>query len=79
MLPKKFTIPQLHILFEEVNDTKIDTRNFSRKITSTGLLIKLAEKDRTGSKKGAFYFKLDKKKYSANSQAFLNLMPNLKV
>lgn len=79
MLPKKFTIPQLHILFEEVNDTKIDTRNFSRKITSTGLLIKMAEKDRTGSKKGAFYFKLDKKKYHANSQAFLNLMPNLKV
>jgi len=79
MLPKKFTIPQLHILFEEVNDTKIDTRNFSRKITSTGLLIKLAEKDKTGSKKGAFYFKLDKKKYTANSQAFLNLMPNLKA
>jgi 8-oxo-dGTP diphosphatase len=62
-----------------VNDTKIDTRNFSRKITSTGLLIKLAEKDRTGSKKGAFYFKLDKKKYAANAQAFLNLMPNLKI
>ncbi len=79
MLPKKFTIPQLHILFEEVNDTKIDTRNFSRKITSTGLLIKLEEKDKTGSKKGAFYFKLDKKKYTANSQAFLNLMPNLRA
>ncbi|WP_231424133.1 MULTISPECIES: NUDIX domain-containing protein [Pedobacter] len=78
MLPKKFTIPQLQILFEEVNDTKIDTRNFSRKISSTGLLIKLEEKDKSGSKKGAFYFKLDKKKYAANFQAFLNLIPNLK-
>ncbi|WP_443938540.1 NUDIX hydrolase [Pedobacter sp. MW01-1-1] len=78
MLPKKFTIPQLQILFEEVNDTKIDTRNFSRKISSTGLLIKLNEKDRLGSKKGAFYFKIDKKKYNANFQAFLNLMPQIK-
>ncbi|MCX2475017.1 NUDIX domain-containing protein [Pedobacter sp. MC2016-05] len=78
MLPKKFTIPQLQILFEEVNDTKIDTRNFSRKISSTGLLIKLEEKDKSGSKKGAYYFKLDKKKYQANLQAFLNLIPNLK-
>ena len=79
MLPKKFTIPQLQMLFEEVNDTKIDTRNFSRKISSTGLLIKLEEKDKSGSKKGAFYFKLDKKKYKANFQAFLNLIPNLKL
>ena len=79
MLPKKFTLPQLQMLFEEVNDTKIDTRNFSRKISSTGLLIKLEEKDKSGSKKGAFYFKLDKKKYKANFQAFLNLIPNLKV
>ena len=79
MLPKKFTLPQLQMLFEEVNDTKIDTRNFSRKISSTGLLIKLEEKDKSGSKKGAFYFKLDKKKYKANFQAFLNLIPNLKL
>lgn len=75
MLPKKFTIRQLQILFEEVNDTKIDTRNFSRKITLIGLLLKLDEKDKTGSKKGAFYFKLDKKKYQANFQKFLNLLP----
>ena len=79
MLPKKFTIPQLQILFEEVNDTKIDTRNFSRKITSTGLLIKLEEKDRSGSKKGAYLFKLDKKRYRANFQVFLNLIPNLQL
>jgi 8-oxo-dGTP diphosphatase len=78
MLPKKFTIPQLQILFEEVNDTKIDTRNFSRKITSIGLLIKLEEKDRAGSKKGAYYFKLDRKNYAAKAQKFLNLLPNLK-
>jgi ADP-ribose pyrophosphatase YjhB (NUDIX family) len=78
MLPKKFTIPQLQTLFEQVNDTKVDTGNFSRKITSTGLLIKLEEKDKSSSKKGAYYFKLDKKKYAANFHTFLSLIPSLK-
>lgn len=77
MLPKKFTIPQLHTLFEEVNDTKIDTRNFSRKINSIGILEKLEEKDRLGSKKGAYYFKLDRKNYLEKAQKFMNLLPKL--
>ena len=76
LLPKKFTIPQLQSLYEGVYNTKIDNRNFIRKLTSTGLLIKLEEKDKSNSKKGAFYFKLDKKKYKAKFQAFLNFIPN---
>ncbi len=75
LLPKKFTLPQLQILFEEVNDSKIDTRNFTRKINSTGLLVRLEEKDRSGSKKGAYYFKLDGKKYRSNFQQILQLIP----
>jgi 8-oxo-dGTP diphosphatase len=76
LLPKKFTIPQLQNLYEDVYNTQIDNRNFIRKLTATKLLIKLAEKDKSGSKKGAFYFKLDKKMYQANFQAFLNIIPN---
>lgn len=77
LLPKKFTLPQLQNLYEDVYNTSIDNRNFIRKISSTGLLIKLPEKDKTSSKKGAFYFKLDKKKYQANFQAFLSFIPKL--
>ena len=73
LLPKKFTLPQLQLLFEEVNDMKIDTGNFNRKINSTGLLIKLDEKDKSSSKRGAFYFKLDKQKHKAQFQSFLSL------
>ncbi len=76
LLPDKFTIPQLQCLYEEIYDTKLDNRNFSRKILSTQLLIKQKEKDKLNSKKGAFYYKLNKKKYRANFQAFLNLIPN---
>lgn len=76
LLPKKFTIPQLQSLYEGVYNTKIDNRNFIRKLTSTDLLIKLTEKDKSSSKKGAFYFKLDRKKYKAKFQTFINFIPN---
>lgn len=79
LLPKKFTLPQLQVLFEEVNDTKIDTGNFNRKMNSTGLLIRLEEKDKSSSKKGAYYFKLNHKKYKSAFHLVLNLMPNLKL
>jgi ADP-ribose pyrophosphatase YjhB (NUDIX family) len=76
LLPEKFTIPQLQSLYEGIYDSVFDKRNFSRKILSTGLLIKQQEKDKLNSKKGAFYYKLDKGKYNDNFHAFLNLIPN---
>jgi 8-oxo-dGTP diphosphatase len=76
LLPTRFTIPQLQILYERIYDTRFDNRNFSRKVLSTELLIKQKDKDKANSKKGAFYYKLDKRKYKANFQAFLNFIPN---
>ncbi len=76
LLPDKFTLPQLQNLFEEVYNTNFDKRNFSRKILSTGLLLKLNEKDKTNSKRGAFYYKLDKKHYKANFHRILHFIPN---
>jgi len=76
LLPLKFTIPQLQILYEAVYDTVFDKRNFSRKILSTGLLIKQKDKEKASSKRGAFYYKLDKRKYNAKFHAFLNFVPD---
>jgi 8-oxo-dGTP diphosphatase len=76
LLPEKFTIPQLQSLYENIYNTSFDNRNFSRKVLSTGLLVKQKEKDKVNSKKGAFYYKLDKRKYKANFQSFLNFIPN---
>jgi 8-oxo-dGTP diphosphatase len=78
LLPKRFTIPQLQVLYEEVYDTRVDNRNFIRKISASGLLVKQAQKDKSGSKKGAFYFKLDKARNKAPFQ-FLNLLPKNKT
>jgi len=63
LLPEKFTIPQLQNLYESIYLRKLDDRNFRKKLLSFGLLIKLDEKDRTTSKKGAFLYKFDYSKY----------------
>jgi len=64
LLPHKFTLPQLQSLYEAIYDAPLDKRNFSRKILSLGILNKLDEKEKTSSRKGAFYFVFDKKKYN---------------
>jgi ADP-ribose pyrophosphatase YjhB (NUDIX family) len=79
LLPEKFTLPQLQNLYEEVYESVMDKRNFSRKILSTGLLVKQNQKEKESSKKGAFYYKLDKRKYMHNFNAFLNFVPNHKI
>ena len=63
LLPEKFTIPQVQHFFEEIYQEKFDKRNFRKKILSQGFLIKLDEKDKEGSKKGAFLYSFDKLKF----------------
>lgn len=75
LLPEKFTLPQLQSLYEGLYEMDFDKRNFSRKVLSTGILVKLNEKDKENSKKGAFYFKIDKEKYKDGFQTFLNFIP----
>ena len=78
LLPEKFTLPQLQNLYEGVYDSLMDKRNFSRKVLSTGLLIKQNNKEKESSKRGAFYYKLDKRKYKHHFDSFLNFVSNPK-
>jgi hypothetical protein len=41
----------------------MDKRNFRKKILAMNVLIKLEAKDKTSSRKGAFLYRFDKKKY----------------
>jgi ADP-ribose pyrophosphatase YjhB (NUDIX family) len=63
LLPSKFTLPQLQNLYQAIYAAKLDKRNFSRKLLSLGILIKLAEKEKSSSKKGAFYYVFDEENY----------------
>lgn len=75
LLPAKFTMPQLQNLYTCIYDVEFDKGNFTRKILSTKLLLKLKDKDKLNSKKGAFYYKVDPKKYKESFNAFLNFVP----
>jgi len=75
LLPNKFTLPQLKNLYECLYDAEFDKGNFSRKMLSSGLLVKQKDKERLSSKKGAFYYKLNLRKYNSNFHAVLNFVP----
>jgi ADP-ribose pyrophosphatase YjhB (NUDIX family) len=68
LLPEKFTLPQLQSLYEAIYEAPLDKRNFTRKILSLGILNRLDEKNKISSRKGAFYYVFDKKKYSKLSE-----------
>lgn len=63
ILPEKFTIPQLQKLYEAIYQKELDKRNFRKKILSMNLLLKLDEKEKKYSRKGAYYYKFNKEKY----------------
>lgn len=64
LLPEKFTIPQLQQLYEAIYQKELDARNFRKKVLSHNVLIKLDEKDKSTSRRGAFLYKFDHKTYN---------------
>ena len=64
LLPDKFTLPQLLKVYQVIYQQDFDKRNFRKKILSFGVLKRLEEKDRVGSKKGAFLYEFDQEKYN---------------
>ncbi len=63
LLPEKFTLPQLQSLYEAIYQTKLDKRNFRKRILDMDILEKQQDKDKSNSKRGAFYYKFNKEKY----------------
>ncbi len=63
LLPEKFTLPQLQFLYEAIYQHPLDKRNFRKKLFEMDILEKLDEKDKSSSKKGAYYYKFNKEKY----------------
>ena len=63
LLPEKFTLPQLQSLYEAIYQTPLDKRNFRKKVFEMDILEKTEEKDKSSSRRGAYYYKFDKEKY----------------
>jgi 8-oxo-dGTP diphosphatase len=63
LLPPRFTLSQLQQLYEAILETKLDKRNFRKKVLSFGLLVPLKETRMTGPHRPAQLFRFDMQKY----------------
>ncbi len=63
LLPEKFTLSEIHALYETMLGKKLDISNFPKKLISLGLLKKLDEKRNIGAHRSPHLYKFDKKKY----------------
>jgi 8-oxo-dGTP diphosphatase len=71
LLPEKFTLTQLQLLYEAVLSKKLDKRNFRKKMLSYGFLKELAEKQKGVSYRAAKLYKFDRRKYAKIFQSEL--------
>ena len=69
LLPEKFTMPDLLHLYETVLQTKLDDRNFRKKILGYDLLIDLKEQQRGARNRAPKLYSFDKKRYEELSKA----------
>lgn len=63
MLPEKFTLAEIHTLYETLLGKKFDVSNFAKKLVLLGLLEKLNERRSIGGHRSPYLFKFNKEKY----------------
>lgn len=68
LLPEKFTIKQLQMLYEAILDVRFDRRNFYNKMKHLGLLFQLDETIHNSPQKEAYLFRFNPEKYSELKQ-----------
>jgi 8-oxo-dGTP diphosphatase len=63
MLPEKFTLTEIHALYETILGKKLDISNFPKKLIALGLLKKLDEKRSIGPHRAPHLYMFDKERY----------------
>jgi ADP-ribose pyrophosphatase YjhB (NUDIX family) len=63
LLEEKFTLPEIHALYETILGKKLDDRNFTRRLLAMGIVVKLKETKRIGAHRSPYLYKFDKEKY----------------
>ena len=63
LLPQKFTLPEIHRLYETILSRKLDYRNFSKKLIAAGIIIKLNEKRNIGAHRSPDLYVFNKEIY----------------
>lgn len=63
LLPELFTLTQLQNLYEAIYGEPMDKRNFRKRIADMEFIEKTEQKDKTGSKRGAYLYRFNDKAY----------------
>lgn len=63
LLPQKFTLPEIHSLYETILGRKLDERNFSKKLVKLGIIIKLDEVRNIGAHRSPYLYMFCKDRY----------------
>lgn len=63
LLPSKFTLSEIHALYETLSGKKLDISNFPKKLMALGLIKKLNEKRSIGPHRSPHLYKFDKAAY----------------
>ncbi len=72
LLPKKFTLTQMQHLYEIILETKIDKRNFRKKLLKLDILIETNEVEQDVARRAAKLYKFDQKKYNKLTKQGIN-------
>ena len=67
LLPSLFTLTQLQNLYEAVQGTELDKRNFRKRIKEMDFIEKTELIDKKSSKRGAYLYRFNKKAYTEDS------------
>lgn len=63
LLPEKFTLPEIHALYETILGKELDRRNFPKMLLALGLIKKLNEQRHIGAHSSPYLYQFNKKIY----------------
>ena len=63
LLPEKFTLTEIRILYETILGKELDQRNFAKKLIALGLIKKLDERRAIGAHRSPFLHQFEKENY----------------
>ncbi|WP_026713714.1 NUDIX hydrolase [Flavobacterium daejeonense] len=63
LLPEKFTLPEIQALYETILNKTFDRRNFSNKLLSMGIIVKLDEKRNIGQHRSPYLYRFHQDNY----------------
>jgi len=74
LLPQKFTLPEIHALYETILEKSLDLRNFAKRLMATGMVTKLSETRSIGAHRSPFLYRFNKKEYQKGLKSGIDLV-----